>query len=291
MVDSGSSMESEPKAVPDPLTAVPSPSVVVPDMEETYFELPESPASRPENSEPLLGKSDNFDTVESDSVFGKKEIYNMLECVPEFNGADIEILVKFITEVDSIISTPFIQALDFLKCLTFKFKGPIRNWWLSQLNPSLTWRCAKEELLHQYITPIDRAMLGEKFINRKQRTNEDYIDYVEDIVKYLPLFAPSLSEVEVVARLWINQNSATLDYMQYRDPPDTLAALKRLARQFLVISRQRSLESSASRSSIKTESVPVVCFYCKQAGHRIAVCPVRPVRGNTVPMAILPKQD
>lgn len=290
-------MESEPNTVPDPPTAescfraVPSPPVVVPDMEETFVEFPETPVFRPEDSEPRLGKSDKSDKISLDSVFGNKEIYDMLECVPEFNGADLEILVKFITEVDLIISTPFIPALDFLKCLTFKFKGPTRNWWLSQLNSSWTWQCAKEELLHEYITPIDKAMLGEKFINRKQRPNEDYIDYVEDIVKYLPLFAPSLSEVEVVARLWINQNSATLNYMQYRDPPDTLAALKRLARQFRVVSRQRSLETSASRSSIKTEPVPVACFYCKQVGHRIATCPVRPVRGNTEPRAILPKQD
>lgn len=271
--------------------AVPSPSVVVPDMEETFFELPETPAFRPEDSEPRLGKSDRSDKISSDSVFGNQEIYKILECVPEINGADLELVVKFITAVDLIISTPFIPALELLKCLTFKLNGPLRTWWLSQLNPALTWPCAKEELIQQYITPIDRAMLGERFINRKQKPNEDYIDYVEDIVKYLPLFAPSLSEIEVVARLWINQNSATLNYMQYRDPPDTLAALKRLARQFRVISRQRSLETSASRGSIKTEPVPVACFYCKQVGHRIATCPVRPVRGNTEPRAILPKQD
>lgn len=269
--------------------AVCSPSVNTPDPEETFCEFAEMQINRPDSPDPRLSKFDQQSLIKSDSIFGDKEINSLLENVPEINGSDLENLIKFIVEVDLIVCTPLVPELTLLKGLTFKFRGSLRDWWFSQLTHSLTWFQAKNELLNRYLTPIDRARLGEKFLNREQGPNEDYLDFVEDVVKYVPLFGSSLTEVEIVTRLWLKQNSSTFEYMQYRDPPETLMALKRLASRFRVISRQRALLAPTPKPRIMSESIQTGCYYCKQPGHRIAECPVRPVRDNSGPRVILPR--
>lgn len=226
-----------------------------------------------------------------DNMFSVSETRELLSAVPETNGSDISVLIKFILEVESLISTPFVSQPILLRCLVFKIVDPMRTWWVRELARHFSWAPLKEALFNNFVTPIDRAILAERFLNRRQGPSEDFADFINDILKYVPLFGPALSETELVAKIWMNQNASTFNFLQYQKVPDNIEDLIRLGQHMRVIARQWANYDSLPMSSTVPGPARFNCFYCKQKGHLIANCPIRPLKSGPTTRAIQPKDS
>ena len=221
-----------------------------------------------------------------DNMFSVSETRELLSTVPETNGTDINVFIKFILEVENLIRTPFVSQPILLRCLVFKIVDPLRTWWVRELARNFSWAPLREALFNNFVTPIDRAILAERFLNRRQGPSEDFADYINDILKYVPLFGPALSEAEQVAKIWINQNVTTFNFLQYQKVPDNIEELIRLGKHMRAIARQWANYDSSPISSPVPVPRDLRCFYCKQKGHLIANCPIRPLKSGPTTRAI-----
>lgn len=260
--------------------------------------VPATPVSSHPELEPMtssrlqeLPGESNSRVTESNNRVSMSDLKVILQSVPTASGSDLDILIKFILEVDLIVFSPFLSPIELLKGLSYKTEGPLRDWWISQITPDRTWLQMKTLLLNEFTTPIDRAILAQRFINRRQNISESFPDYVEDILKYIALLGSELSEPEIISRIWINQNEQTFNHLQFREPPSNISDLRLLLKHLRAVERQRvTYKTNSDLLRVPSTSV-VICRYCKQPGHYLVHCPVRPPRPSFDPKAILPSNN
>lgn len=260
----------------------------------TTAELPDSPPAMddppvhsPSKSEPILISVPNH--TASHANMG--DIRDLLRNVPTATGTDLDILIQFLLEIENVSQFALVPFHILLKSLGTKTDGPLRQWWRLNVYSELEWTQLKNLILNHFTTSIDRAMLIERYISRRQNLSENFPEYAEDVLKYVELLGPSLSESEIIARIWLNQNEFTFNYLQFRDTPTCLAELHQLIKHLRVVERQRKTYTHPNSTGLVAPNFSPCCRYCKQPGHFIAQCPVRPPRPSpSEPKAILPSQ-
>lgn len=248
---------------------------------------PENVAVSPVHSVP---PGELFQTNMSTQNLGNMSVSDLRDLtsnVPCVDGTDLEALLKFILEVDSVMSIPIVPYNLINKILVFKTEGSLRTWWIQQVNSQSVWSVQKKLLLDYFMSPIDRAMMVERFVNRKQGRTEGFPEFVEDVLKYINLLNVPFAEIDLVAKLWVNQNLHSFNYFQFREPPTSMDGLRNLIQQFRGVERQRRSYGNDPRG----QSVAINCRYCRQDGHHISRCPVRPPPPSpqVTPRAILPE--
>lgn len=272
------------KAPPAHVSTPPSgPSLASP----TEPAVPENVAVSPVPSVPPGEWFQTNMTTQNLGNMSVSDLRDLTTSVPSVDGTDLEALLKFILEVDSVMSIPLVPYNLINKILIFKTEGSLRTWWTQQVNIQSEWSVQKRRLLDYFMSPIDRAIMVERFVNRKQGRTESFPEFVEDVLKYINVLNVPFSETDLVAKLWVNQNLSAFNYFQYREPPTTMAGLRNLIQQFRGVERQRLAYGNSPGVQVSV----INCRYCRQDGHHISRCPVRPPPPppQVSPRAILPE--
>lgn len=240
--------------------------------------VPQSPVNQ-DSIVPSPGKTDPNSIADQNNITSMSEIKEILFKVPLTTGTDLDTLIEFLLEVDQVIPNPSVSPPLIFKGLISKTEGLFNKWWLDHINLELNWPQLKTLIIEEFTTSIDRAILSQRFLNRRQNHNESFPDYAENVLKYLNLLGPSLSESDIIARIWLNQNEMSFNQLQFREIPTSLLALHNLIKQLRSIERQRLTYSvnPSPTTSVSNNNQLIICRYCKQSGHILARCPVRPL--------------
>lgn len=206
----------------------------------------------------------------------KELLANVFLC----DGLDLNKLILFLLQIQEIILINFIPEMIILKHILLKTENPLRSYWIKALQMTNSWVQFKDHILEQVMSPTDLMILKDQLIYRRQQNNETLGKFIQDISSKMELLNINMSEIEFSSLIWGRTNQMTFEFIKFMPIPITKQELNKIASHLQSVQRQQQVFSSSNyntnNSNLQSSSVIKICRYCKQSGHILWNCPVRP---------------
>jgi hypothetical protein len=120
--------------------------------------------------------------------------------LPEFYGLKAEDPIKFLENVESILTQARIHPSGWTKAVEPQLQGAAGTWWTSIKVLDLTWTEFRTELLESFDNPEIQAQLRAEILSTRQTTAESLSEFVLSKQKLGRRINTSLTESQLASR-------------------------------------------------------------------------------------------
>lgn len=158
-------------------------------------------------------------------------VLELLKNVRPTSGADERELVEFLKQLRPVFEIDPLNSNEIIKLLLPKVSGQLFNLWMRAISSNVSWENLHIGILNQFLTPMRLRELQLLVVERPQRFNELFIDYVEDCVMSAFALRVGLSEADMIESVLSRCLPETRHHFTFGSKPRTLEELITLAGQ------------------------------------------------------------
>lgn len=204
----------------------------------------------------------------------KMDVDNITSSIPVCDGSCPEQLIVFMQEIQNILDSRMLPEDQLLYYLIGKTSEEFRFWWSSKIQGRTPWNMLKIQILNTYLSATDIILLTDKLVQRVQREDESFSQFIRDIIMKATVLNLQIPELQLINMIWAHVNRNTFNYIKYRSIPTNLDALRQTGLEIAQIQRrEQQFNMPVSQNLPATSTLPnQFCNYCKRSGHNIQEC-------------------
>lgn len=169
------------------------------------------------NREVELGKTDRIVVME------------LIKDLRSVSGADERDLIRFLKTLRPIFEVAPMCSTEVIKLITPKVTGQLFQIWIEAVSARVNWETLHCKILDYFLPPLRLRELHLSEIERPQRREEQFVEYVEDVIASAFALRANLSEREVIDSVLSKCAPNTRSHFSFDFRPSTICELRNLA--------------------------------------------------------------
>lgn len=184
------------------------------------------PCMRPDNQ---LGRIEMNQASRYLAKTDRLVVLEIIKNVRPVSGSDERELVEFLKQLRPVFEIDPYNSNEVIKLLLPKVTGQLFNLWMRAVTSNANWEMLHTEILNHFLTPMRLRELQLVVVERPQRIDEQFVEYVEDCIMSAFALRVGLSERDVVESVLNRCRPETRHHFTFGRKPNTIEELRHLA--------------------------------------------------------------